>query len=288
VIGPALRALVKLGASDAEALVVRHLAHDDVMVRAAAASLVAEKKYATAAAHLPAALERAKADTLFDARVAVRDAMAALAPGRAAEIWREALADPEWAVRRHAADQWRRLDVAADVSSMRPAPTGHDAAFYRAPAIVSPPYSPQVYIETTRGTIHLELDVIHAPLTSQSFMTLARRGYFDGLVFHRVVPNFVVQAGDPRGDGEGGPGFAIRDEVSDLPYLRGTLGMALSWADTGGSQFFITHAPQPHLDGRYAVFGRVVEGMDVVDRLRRWDRIEKVRVWDGVDPGGLR
>ena len=119
-------------------------------------------------------------------------------------------------------------------------------------------------------------------------MALARRGYFDGIVFHRIVPNFVVQAGDPRGDGEGGPGYAIRDELSDLPFLRGTVGMALSWPDTGGSQFFITHAPQPHLDGRYAIFGRVVAGMEVVDRLRRWDRIEKVRVWDGVDPTGLR
>jgi cyclophilin family peptidyl-prolyl cis-trans isomerase/HEAT repeat protein len=288
VIGPALRALVRLGAADAETVVVRHLAHDDVMVRAAAASLVAEKKYASAAGALAAALDRAKADTLFDARVAVREAMVALAPARAADVWREGLADPEWAVRRHAADRWRTLDAAADVSPMRPAPTGHDAAFYAAPSLVSPPYSPQLYIDTTRGTIQVELDVIHAPVTSQSVMALARRGYFDGIVFHRIVPNFVVQAGDPRGDGEGGPGYAIRDELSDLPFLRGTVGMALSWPDTGGSQFFITHAPQPHLDGRYAIFGRVVAGMEVVDRLRRWDRIEKVRVWDGVDPSGLR
>jgi len=288
VIPSALRALVRLGAPDAEAIVVRHLAHEDVMVRAAAASLVAEKKYASAAAVLPASLERAKGDASFDARVAVREAMAALAPARASEIWREGLADPEWAVRRHAADQWRKLDPSADLSAMRPAPTGHDAAFYAQQALVAPPYSPQVYIETTRGTIHVELDVIHAPLTALSFMTLAKKGYFDGIVFHRIVPNFVVQAGDPRGDGEGGPGYAIRDELSDLPYLRGTVGMALSWADTGGSQFFITHAPQPHLDGRYAVFGRVVNGMDVVDRLRRWDAIVKVSVWDGVDPAGMR
>ena len=288
VVPAALRALVTLGAPDAESVVVAHLAHDDVIVRGAAASLVAEKKYASATSRLPEALEQSKGDVLFDARVAILDAMAALAPERAADVWRGALADAEWAVRRHAADQWRRLEATADVSAMRPAPTRHGSDFYRAPALVSPAFSPQVYIETTRGVIHLELDVIRAPLTSQSFMALARRGYFDGIVFHRVVPNFVVQAGDPRGDGEGGPGFAIRDEVSDAPFLRGTLGMALSWADTGGSQFFITHAPQPHLDGRYAVFGRVVEGMDVVDRLRRWDRIEKVRVWDGVDPAGLR
>ena len=83
-----------------------------------------------------------------------------------------------------------------------------------------------------------------------------------------MVPDFVVQAGDPRGDGEGGPGYTIRDEINERPYLRGTVGMALDWADTGGSQFFITHSPQPHLDARYTVFGRVIAGMDVVDRIR--------------------
>jgi cyclophilin family peptidyl-prolyl cis-trans isomerase len=96
-----------------------------------------------------------------------------------------------------------------------------------------------------------------------------------------VVPDFVVQDGDPRGDGEGGPGYSIRDEVNQRPYLRGTVGMALDWADTGGSQFFITHSPQPHLDGRYTVFGQVVSGMDVVDRLQQWDTINTIRVWDG-------
>ncbi len=81
------------------------------------------------------------------------------------------------------------------------------------------------------------------------------------------MPDFVVQDGDPRGDGEGGPGYTIRDEINMRPYLRGTVGMALDWKDTGGSQFFITHSPQPHLDGRYTVFGHVVNGMEVVDRL---------------------
>ena len=80
-----------------------------------------------------------------------------------------------------------------------------------------------------------------------------------------------MQDGDPRGDGEGGPGYTIRDEINERPYLRGTVGMALDWEDTGGSQFFITHSPQPHLDGRYTVFGQVVQGMDVVDRLQQWD-----------------
>ena len=98
---------------------------------------------------------------------------------------------------------------------------------------------------------------------------------------HRVVPNFVVQTGDPRGDGEGGPGYTIRDELSEVPYLRGTVGMALDWADTGGSQFFITHSPQPHLDAKYTVFGRVIAGMEVVDAIQQGDVIRRVRVWDG-------
>jgi cyclophilin family peptidyl-prolyl cis-trans isomerase len=139
------------------------------------------------------------------------------------------------------------------------------------------------YVDTTRGPVELELDVINAPLTTRNFIALARRGFFNGLTFHRVVANFVVQGGDPGGDGEGGPGYTIRDELSDRPYLRGTVGMALSWADTGGSQFFVTHGPQPHLDGRYAVFGRVVAGMDAIDAIRRGDVIERVRIWDGVE-----
>jgi len=124
--------------------------------------------------------------------------------------------------------------------------------------------------------------VVDAPLTTANFADLAERGFFDGVSIHRVVPGFVMQDGDPRGDGEGGPGYTVRDELGDRPYLRGTVGMALDWADTGGSQYFVTLAPQPHLDARYTVFGRVVAGMEVVESLRRGDLVERVRVWDGV------
>ena len=97
------------------------------------------------------------------------------------------------------------------------------------------------------------------------------------------ISNFVIQTGDPRGDGSGGPGYSIRDELNDRPYVRGTVGMALSGPDTGGSQFFITHSPQPHLDAKYTVFGHVVNGMDVVDRIQQLDVIQRGRIWDGRD-----
>ncbi|HEX9670378.1 MAG TPA: peptidylprolyl isomerase, partial [Thermoanaerobaculia bacterium] len=103
------------------------------------------------------------------------------------------------------------------------------------------------------------------------------QGYFDGLRFHRIVPDFVVQDGDPRGDGSGGPGYSIRDEINRLRYRRGAVGMALSGPDTGGSQWFVTLTPQPHLDGGYTVFGEVVAGMEALDQLLQGDAIERVR-----------
>ena len=90
-----------------------------------------------------------------------------------------------------------------------------------------------------------------------------------------------MQGGDPRGDGDGGPGYTIRDELNEMPFLRGTVGMALDWADTGGSQFFITHSPQPQLDAKYTAFARVISGMEIVDRIETEDVIRRVRIWDG-------
>lgn len=137
---------------------------------------------------------------------------------------------------------------------------------------------PVARIETERGAIELALDAADAPLTVYNFITLARSGYFDGQRFHRVVPDFVVQGGDPRGDGNGGPGYAIRDELNPHPYLRGTLGMALSGPNTGGSQFFITHSPQPHLDGGYTVFGQMTAGGATLDRIVQGDRIVRITI----------
>jgi cyclophilin family peptidyl-prolyl cis-trans isomerase/HEAT repeat protein len=133
-------------------------------------------------------------------------------------------------------------------------------------------------IVTNRGTLVLELFPAEAPITVDNFASLARKGYFDGQAFHRVVPNFVVQAGDPRGDGNGGPGYAIRDELNPHRYGPGALGMALSGPNTGGSQFFVTHSAQPHLDGGYTVFGQLRGGRDVLDRIVQGDRIVRITI----------
>lgn len=131
-------------------------------------------------------------------------------------------------------------------------------------------------IRTVRGPIRLELFGADAPITAFNFLTLARSGYYRNTRFHRVVPNFVAQDGDPRDDGNGGPGYAIRDEMNRHRYERGAVGMALSGPDTGGSQYFITHSPQPHLDGHYTVFGRVISGYDVLDRIVQGDLITTI------------
>ena len=117
-----------------------------------------------------------------------------------------------------------------------------------------------------------------APNTVLSFERLARRGFYDGLTFHRVVPDFVVQGGDPRGDGSGGPGYTIRCEINSHHYGRGAVGMALAGKDTGGSQWFVTHSPQPHLDGRYTCFAQVESGLDVIDSLQEGDQILSIDI----------
>ncbi|MCM3876951.1 MAG: peptidylprolyl isomerase, partial [Thermoanaerobaculia bacterium] len=133
-------------------------------------------------------------------------------------------------------------------------------------------------IVTAKGAIRMELLAEEAPMTVESFRALAARSFFDGLPIHRVVPDFVVQTGDPRGDGSGGPGYAIRDEINTARYVRGSVGMALSGPDTGGSQWFVALSAQRHLDGGYTVFGRVLEGMEVLDRIEQDDCLVSVRV----------
>jgi peptidyl-prolyl cis-trans isomerase B (cyclophilin B) len=138
----------------------------------------------------------------------------------------------------------------------------------------------QATIETNRGNIQLELYPQHAPKTVNNFVFLAREGFYDGVSFHRVIQDFMVQGGDPTGTGRGGPGYRFEDELKGNPLTHetGVISMANAGPNTNGSQFFITHSPQPHLNGRHAVFGKVTSGQDVVDSIRQGDRMGKVTI----------
>jgi cyclophilin family peptidyl-prolyl cis-trans isomerase/HEAT repeat protein len=259
----------------------------DPAVRATALDWLAEHPRVRSA-ELAAALAAADADTLDDARRSAVGALRARADAFPAE--REAVlaalrglsSHREWLLRRAAAD------ALAALGEQRPAlgEAGRrlPVAAYR-DLVLATRGAPRIALETDRGTLVLRLACPQAPLTCSNFLSLARQGFYDGLRFHRVVPDFVVQAGDPRGDGVGGPGWTVRDEINLLRYGTGVLGMALSGPDTGGSQFFVTLSPQPHLDGGYTAFGTVVSGLDVLERLVQGDRIVRVRE---LEEGGGR
>ena len=135
-------------------------------------------------------------------------------------------------------------------------------------------------IATNKGDIVIELYPQYAPITVNNFVALARDGFYDGLNFHRVIPNFMIQGGCPDGNGRGGPGYRFQDEFigNPLKHEAKVLSMANAGPNTNGSQFFITHAPQPHLDGRHTVFGKVTDGADVVDAIRQGDVMARVTI----------
>jgi peptidyl-prolyl cis-trans isomerase B (cyclophilin B) len=137
-----------------------------------------------------------------------------------------------------------------------------------------------VSIETNRGTIELTLYPKHAPQTVNNFVFLAGQGFYDGVKFHRVIDDFMIQTGDPTGTGRGGPGYKFGDEVKGNPlkHERGVISMANAGPNTNGSQFFITHSPQSHLNGKHTVFGKVTKGLDVVDAIRQGDVMVSVKV----------
>ena len=153
---------------------------------------------------------------------------------------------------------------------------------------IDPAGTYRAVIETDRGDVVLDLYAAHAPKTVNNFVTLARDGFYDGVTFHRVIPDCMVQGGDPTGTGAGGPGYKFEDETRGNPlrHERGVISMANAGPNTNGSQFFITHGPQPHLDGRHTVFGRVVEGQDVVDAIRQGDTMNRVRI-EEAESGGV-
>jgi peptidyl-prolyl cis-trans isomerase B (cyclophilin B) len=138
--------------------------------------------------------------------------------------------------------------------------------------------------DTSRGPIRVELAPDKAPLTVANFVNLAKRGFYDGLSFHRVIADFMVQGGCPEGSGRGGPGYRFEDETGNgLRHDRGVLSMANAGPNTNGSQFFITHVPTPWLDGKHTVFGKVVEGLEVVDAVQQGDAIKSIRIEGDAD-----
>jgi cyclophilin family peptidyl-prolyl cis-trans isomerase/HEAT repeat protein len=304
-IASALDALARFKPDDLGAVLLENLNHEDVFVRASAARLLAD--------HAPTSASRIRLEQAFkkalitdkndnDAQLAMLDAMAKIDKAGAVDTLFMALDAPDYLVRK------RAFELLEDPELIKKYPGAfavvRNARMQNKHHVV--PYDPKTgtrlgqvlnteadyrralsrrngaaaaVITTQKGSFTIDLLPEEAPLTVDNFIKLARAGFFNGLAVHRVVPNFVIQDGDPRGDGNGGPGWSIRCEINMVPYERGVVGMALSGKDTGGSQWFVTHSPQPHLDGGYTVFGRVGEkGMPVVDRIARGDRIISVRI----------
>ena len=291
VVAQALQALQRIVPADDSSLLARArvlLTHADPAVRSVAADLLARHSNVDDVDLLVAAYTRAAGDPFNDARLSAVSGLGAIAASSANGRQRVATKfvsvtprPDDYLVRRLAADTLP--DTRDAWGPVLPIATGRTLADYRdvarrwlAPALAGS--NPHVFLETDRGTLDIELLPAEAPLTVAVAIDLVNRRYFDGTRWHRVVPNFVVQDGDPRGDGWGGPGFAIRDEINPVRYETGTVGMALSGPNTGGSQYFITHSAQPHLDGIYTIFGRVVgtNGAAVLNAIGQGDRIRSI------------
>ncbi len=214
-------------------------------------------------ASAPAILAGARTATV-DVVTTYADALIKLKPEGSRTVLRQWLASPHAHIRQQAA----RALTALEGTPVRAPPLPARA---EAPPATPVPAGTLWRIETAHGPVVIAPDIDAAPATVAQLTRLAREGFFRGLTFHRVVPDFVVQGGDPRGDGEGGPGFTLPCEVSPRSYLRGTVGMALAGKDTGGSQFFVALSPQPHLDGRYTIIGTVASGMEALDGMVEGD-----------------
>ena len=262
------------------------LSSDDVAVVATSASILGDSLFLKDASVQPL-INSLEARHISDDLEAIQEIIATLGKLRDRRAVRPLLAQLEQRDRSvafaaaEALQQITGSDYRSSVPvDIQPFLTDFDFAFLRLlPAEVT------VRLETIRGDILISLDPEAAPFTVMNLLKLQKqRGFFRGLTFHRVVPNFVIQGGDPRGDGWGGPGYTVRSEFSPSRFETGTVGMASAGKDTEGSQFFITQSPQPHLDGRYTIVGRVITGMDVVDKIRAGDRILDVIILSTAVP----
>jgi len=233
-------------------------------------SMFASPKFS---APLQAALAQLSSRRDAETVMALLDALAALRDSTALPTIEKYLTDEELSVRKKAAEVYMRLGARpASISTTLPTSTPDWTFFQRFSK------NPRAIIETSKGRISIELFIEEAPFTVQNFITLAEQHFFDGLTFHRVVANFVVQGGDPKGDGSGGPPYSIRSEFTRRRFERGIIGMASAGKDTEGSQFFIMHSHHPHLDGRYTAFGLVKAGLETLDKLEVGDKILSVKI----------
>jgi cyclophilin family peptidyl-prolyl cis-trans isomerase/HEAT repeat protein len=272
-----LRAFAAFKPKDLTEVLLKHLNDPDVIIRGTAADLLGDlppSEQNTRA--LIAAFPRTAKDPLNDAALSILDTLGKQKSDAANNAIKTALDSRDYLVRRRAAAILKTNGVGDFSSRIGTVQTGKTIADYRR-ALARVGKKVHAVVTTTKGSFTMELLPEAAPLTVDNFVQLAQRSFFNGITIHRVVPNFVIQDGDPRGDGNGGPSnHQIRCEINELPYDRAAVGMALSGKDTGGSQWFVTHSPQPHLDGGYTVFGRVVAGMDVVDNIIRGDMIKSI------------
>jgi cyclophilin family peptidyl-prolyl cis-trans isomerase/HEAT repeat protein len=277
-----LRAYVAFKPFDLSGILLRHLEHRDVIVRATAAELLkdlAPSEAITVALGdaLKAELPKTEKGEMNDAALAILDALAKQKTAAANDAIKTALDASDHLIRRKAVALLKTNGVGDFSDRIDAVKTRNTEADYRR-AIARIGKRVTATVVTSKGAFRIEFLPDEAPLTVDNFISLARKGFFNGQTIPRVVPNFVVQAGDPRGDQNGGPGYQIRCEINEVPYDRAAVGMALSGKDTGGSQWFVTHSPQPHLDGGYTVFGRVISGMEVVDNIARGDTIRRVTI----------
>ena len=276
-----LRALAAFKPPDLAAVARAHLSDSDVIVRSTAADILGDLPPSEENSRwLVQAWPQAANDTLNDAALSIIDSLGKQKTDTANDQLKEALKSGDPLIRRRAAAALKASnggDYSAQIGTVHSRNT--DADYRRALARIGK--TVRAVVTTSKGSFTIEFLPEAAPLTVDNFVQLAQRNYYRNVTIHRVVPNFVIQDGDPRGDGNGGPGYQIRCEINEVPYDRAAVGMALSGKDTGGSQWFVTHSPQPHLDGGYTVFGRVVAGMDVVDKIVRGDVIQSITIRQG-------
>jgi len=271
-----LRALAAFKPQDLAAVARAQLNESDIIIRSTAADLLGDLQPSEENTRaLATAWPQTTNDRLNDAALSILDALGKQKTAAANEQIKEALKSDDHLIRRRAIAILKANGAGDFSAQMGTVHTRNTLADYNR-ALARIGKNVRAVVTTSKGSFTMELLPEAAPLTVDNFVQLAQRDYFRNVTIHRVVPNFVIQDGDPRGDGNGGPGYQIRCEINEVPYDRAAVGMALSGKDTGGSQWFVTHSPQPHLDGGYTVFGRVVAGMDVVDKIVRGDVIQSV------------